>query len=203
MNASMGTLTTHAPDWLVSEMPAGYQTRFAEIQRLSAEMHAMDQMARLLWETGAPLQEAVRDTIASLKLEIDPVVDAGLGLAAQIDNKRRLLIHVASAESAIEKKSPELASVFKLVHEIAHADDRVVLVTNTDRSAPPKGRPSSVTQEAGDLLERLGVNVLPTTTLFGLWMISLQEPQRARAYLEKLHAQDGGPAPVVELSRPT
>jgi hypothetical protein len=197
MSATMGTSTTHTPDWLVSEMPAGYQTRFAEIQRLSAEMHAMDQMARLLWETGAPLQEAVRDTLASLKLEIDPVADSALGLAVRIDHKRRLLIHVATAESAIEKKSPELASVFKLLHEIAHDDDRVVLVTNTDRSGPPKGRPSSVTEEAGGLLKRLGVNVLPTTTLFGLWTISLQEPQRARAYLEKLHAQDGGPAPMV------
>src|SRR5262245_29721420 len=74
MGAIMATKTTPVaatPDWLVAEMPAGYQTRFAEVQRLSAEMHAMDRMARLLWEIGPPLHEAVRDTFASLKFEVD------------------------------------------------------------------------------------------------------------------------------------
>jgi hypothetical protein len=193
---TMATVAT-APEWLVAEMPAGYQTRFAEIQRLSAEMHAMDRMARLLWETGESLHEAVSETFAGLKFEIESLAAAPSVLAVKLSSKQRLLVHVAAADSAIEKKSPELAAIFRVVHEIAGADDRVVLVVNNDRLAPPKTRPTPVSTEAADLLSRLGVNILPATTLFALWSQSQQEAQRARVYLERLHGQDGGLAPQV------
>ena len=186
-----------APDWLVAEMPAGYQTRFAEIQRLSAEMHAMDQVARLLWEIGPPLYEAVRDALASLKLEVEPMPATGQTLAVKLDSKRRLLVHVSSAESTIEKKDPELASTFRIVHEAAGSDDRVVLVTNTERLSPPKGRQTPVSTEAGELLKRLGVNILPAPTIFGLWTLAQQDAQRAKTYLDRLHAQDGGAAAAM------
>jgi hypothetical protein len=189
--------TTTAPDWMVAEMPAGYQTRFAEIQRLSAEMHSMDRMARLLWETGAPLHEAVREIFAALKCEVDALPGGMPGLAVKLDARRRLLVYVSGAESAIEKKNPELASVFHIVHEIAGGEDRAVIVTNTDRAAPPKSRPAPVSTEAATLLGRLGANVLPAATLFALWTMSMQDPQRARTYLERLHAQDGGVAAAV------
>lgn len=186
-----------APEWLVAEMPAGYQTRFAEIQRLSSEMHAMDRVARLLWETGEPLHEAVGDALSSFKLEVDAVPAAPEALTVKLDGKRRLLVQVATADSTIEKKSPELASVFRLVHEVAGSDDRVVLATNTDRLAPPKGRPAPASKEALDLLGRLGVNVLPTPTLFALWTQAQQDLQRTKTYLDRLHAQDGGLAPAA------
>ena len=184
-----------APEWLVAEMPAGYQTRFAEIQRLSAEMNAMDRMARLLWETGDALHEAVRETFAGIKLEVDALAAVPSVVAVKLNSKQRLLVHVVATDSVIEKKSPEIASIFRVVHEIAGSDDRVVLVANSDRLTPPKTRPPAVSAEAVDLLTRLGVNLLPSTTLFALWTQSQQEAQRARVYLERLHAQDGGVAP--------
>jgi len=187
--------TSPAPEWVVAEMPAGYQTRYAEIQRLSAEMHSMDRMARLLWETGEPLQEAVKEAFEGLKYDVESL--PGGGLAVKLDSKRRLLVHVAAADAVIEKKSSELASVFQIVHETAGTDDRTVVVTNTDRSTPPKTRPASVSPEAATLLSRLGVNVLPATTLFALWSTSQQHPQRAKAYLDRLHGQDGGTASVL------
>ena len=73
-------------------------------------------------------------------------------------------------------------------------DDRTAVVVNTHREAPPKERPAPVTADAATLLGRLGVNVLPAATLFAVWSLSLSDPQRARAYVEHLHAQDGGMA---------
>lgn len=198
MSGIMGKLAANMPpDWMVAEMPAGYQTRYAEIQRLSAEMHSMDRMGRLLWETGAALHEAVRDTFTGLKLDVVELSVTVPVIAVKLDSKRRFCVHVATAESAIEKKSPELASVFRIVHEIAGSEDRAVLVTNTDRTVPPKARPAPVSSEAANLLERLGVNVLPAPALFTLWSFSLQDPQRARTYLDRLHAQDGGMAAAI------
>ena len=186
-----------APDWLVGEMPAGYQTRFAEIQRLSAEMNAMDKMARLLWETGTPLYEAVRDTFASFKFDVDDAPNDARVIVVKLDPRRRLLMYVAVAETAIEKKSPELATIFKIVHEIAGNGDRAVLVTNVDRTSPPKSRQSAVSADAADLLKRLGANVLPATTLFALWSQSQQDSTRVRTYLDRFHEQDGGTAPTI------
>jgi hypothetical protein len=186
------------PDWLVAEMPPGYQTRFAEIQRLSAEMHAMDRMARLLWESGPALHEAVGDAFDAMKYEVEsPAADPSL-LIIKLEHKRRLLVHVAETDAVIEKKSPELALVFRLVHELAADEDRTVLVTSGDRTVPPKARGAAVTPEAEKLLARLGVNVMPASTLFGVWSLAQQEPARARAYLDKFHAMDGGMAPAAK-----
>ena len=40
-------------------MPPGYQTRLGEIERLSADLDAMDRIGRVLWESGEPLRDAV------------------------------------------------------------------------------------------------------------------------------------------------
>src|SRR5690348_16535449 len=51
--AAVGSL----PDWAIKEMPSGYQTRLAEIERLSADIREMDRFARLLCEAGEPLEQ--------------------------------------------------------------------------------------------------------------------------------------------------
>ena len=183
-----------APDWLVAEMPPGYQTRFAEIQRLSAEMQAMDRFARLLWESGPELREAVAETFGSLKCAPEPVPGDTSVLMVKLDPRRRLLVAVAETDGVIEKKSPELARAFRLVHEIGGEDDRTLLVTSGDRAKPPNARAADVSPEALKLLTRIGVNVLPAATLFNVWSLSQMDPSRARTYLEKVHALDGGMA---------
>jgi hypothetical protein len=187
-----------APDWLVAEMPPGYQTRFTEIQRLSAEMHAMDRFARLLWETGPALREAVVEAFGALKYDIEsPPADAAL-LIVRLDARRRLLVHVAEGDGLIEKKSPELAHVFRLVHEIGGDDDRAVLVTSGDPALPPKARGADVSPEALKLLGRLGVNVMPAATLFSVWSLAQMDAPHARTYVDKFHAMDGGTAPPAK-----
>ena len=193
MNELAQARARSAPDWLVAEMPQGYQTRVAEIQRLSSEIEAMDRIGRLLWEIGQPLADAVRDVFTALRLETEPTGRAAThDLTVKLDANRRLLLSVSHSEGTIQKKSPELARVFQTLHEFAGDNDRVVLVANGDRAKRPADRSEAITADALTFLRRMGANVLTAPALFKLWLLALQDQERARTYLERLHAQDGG-----------
>jgi hypothetical protein len=180
------------PDWLPAEMPPGYNTRLLEIQRLSEELRTMGQFGRLLWTTGDELADAVREAFVALKFDIasTPAMPAS-SVTVNLDGRRRLLLHVSRSE-AIEKKSPDLAHVFQMLHEVANDDDRIVLVANTDPATRPADRRDPIDAEAMKLLRRLGANLLLAPTLFAVWTLSLQDRDRARSSIERLHAQDGG-----------
>lgn len=152
----------------------------------------MDRMGRLLWESGPALVEAVREALISLKLDTDASADGASAIAVKLDSKRRLLIHVQDAGQVIEKKSPELARAFQILHETAGPDDRVVLTANPHRDRPPASRPEAITPEALALLGRIGVNVMTTATLFAIWTLALTDQPRGRTLIDRLHAQDGG-----------
>jgi hypothetical protein len=174
-------------------MPPGYQTRLFELQRLSADLHEMDRIGRLLWETGDPLREAVAAVFGALKCEADDTPGSPPGLiVAKLGDSRRLLLVVSGAASPIEKTSEELAQAFQAV-QFATEDDRVVFVANSDPASPPADRPDPVLPDALDVLQRMGVDVVTATTLFRLWRLSLEDQEKARKALERLHAQDGGP----------
>jgi hypothetical protein len=189
---------TGAPDWCVGEMPPGYQTRFEEIQRLSADLHDMDRVARLLWATGDGLYEAVRDMFGSLGYDVSSPSGDPADIDVRIDAQRRLLLHISSQEGIVERKSDELARVFDLLHRQAGERDRVVLVADCDRGSRPADRPDPVSPDALAFAQRMGVNVVKTHALFNLWRVSLEDRDRARTLVERLHAQDGG---AFELPR--
>jgi len=176
------------PEWVVAEMPPGYQNRLLEIERLSADLRAMDRIGSVLWATGDPLQEAVSAVFGALKCE--PAA-AGGAMAVTIGEGRRLLVLVSAAISPIQKTNEELAQVFQTV-QFAGANDRVVLVVNNDPAMPPASRPDGVLSDALVILKRMGVNVVTTAMLFGLWRLSFEDAPKARKVLERLHAQDGG-----------
>jgi len=180
------------PDWLPGLMPPGYQTRFAEIQRLTAELQGMDRMGRLLWQGGSGLPELVKDVFTALKVEAELSPTATPQLVAKLDSKRRLLVQVIGGETAIEKRHPELAAAFQILHQTAGDDDRVVLVASPFRNLPPASRPEPVAPDALTLITRMGVNVVTTATLFSLWNLSMQDQPRGRTLVERLHGQDGG-----------
>ena len=181
-----------APEWLAAEMPPGYQTRLLEIERLSADLHAMDRIGRVLWETGEPLREAVGEVFRALRCEADAAAGPPPGLiAAKLGESRRLLLLISGAEGPIQKTHEELAHAFQAV-QFAAADDRVVFVANNDPAKRPADRPDPVLPDALGVLQRTGVDVVTTGTLFKLWRLSLEDPQKARKALERLHAQDGG-----------
>jgi len=181
------------PEWLAAEMPPGYNTRLMEIQRLSEELRTMGQFGRLLWSVGDELADAVRETFVALKFDARPT--PGLpasSLIVNVDARRRLLIHVSPTEGAIEKKSPDIAHLFQMLHEVAGDDDRIVLVANCDPATRPADRRDPIDPDAMKLLRRLGANVLLAPGLFAVWTLSLQDRDRARAAIDRLHAQDGG-----------
>jgi len=181
------------PGWVVEQMPAGYQTRMVEIQRLTAELREMDRFSQLLWQVGDALTDAVGDLFVTLKFDVESLRGAGAGpLAVKLENRRRLLLHVSRATGSIQKKDEDLAQIFQLLHEFAGGDDRVVLVANSAPERRPADRPDPIASDAIDLLQRLGANFVSGPSLFSLWTISFQEPKRARTIVDRLHAQDGG-----------
>lgn len=191
MSGLARSAVAETPDWVVGEMPPGYQTRMAEIQRLSDEMHAMDAIGRVLWQTGEPLRHAVRALLGTLKCDVESAPDPDGPIGARLDHARRLLFLVADAGGPIQKTSPDLARAFQIM-QFADERDRVVLVANVDPNARPADRPSAVMADAQKVVQRMGVNVLEASSLFGLWRLSMQDATRARTLLERLHAQDGG-----------
>jgi hypothetical protein len=180
-----------APDWMVAEMPPGYQTRLLEIKRLSADLQAMDGIGCVLWETGEALRNAVGTLLAALKCEVDLTPGDTGAIAVGLGGSRRLLLVVSGASSPIQKTNEELARSFQAV-QFAGANDRVVLVVNNHPATVPADRPDPILPDALGVLQRMGVDVLTTVTLFRLWRLSLDDPQTARRALDRLQAQDGG-----------
>lgn len=188
-----------APEWVTAEMPPGYQTRLQEIERLSADLHAMDAIGRILWEEGQPLGDAVTAVFAALDCQVGRgPYDAG-PIAVTLAAPRRLIVVIAASSSPVEKTSDELALAFRAV-QFASEGDRVLLVPGNDRATPPAARSEPVHADALGMLQRMGVVVLTTTALFRLWRLSLEDGAKAKKALDRLHAQDGGPF-VVASSR--
>jgi len=179
------------PAWVTAEMPPGYQNRLFEIQRLTADLREMDQIARVLWETGQPLEQAVAAILGAVECEVDAERGTAGALVATIGSSRRLLLVVSGGAGPIEKTSEELTRAFQAV-QFASPGDRVVLVGGNDPNTPPADRPAPVLPEALDIVERMGVNVTTTATVFRLWRLSLEDKPKARKALDQLHAQDGG-----------
>jgi hypothetical protein len=190
-----------APDWMATEMPPGYQTRLFEVQRLSADLHAMDRIGRVLWETGDPLRDAVGEVFGALGCEVEITPGTAGAIAAKLGESRRLVLLVSRADSPIQKTNEELAQVFQAV-QFAAVDDRVVLVASNDPATPPADRPDPILPDALGVLHRMGVDVMTTATLFKLWRLSLEDKQKARKALERLHAQDGGPFVLPRVDVP-
>jgi hypothetical protein len=195
----MSDLVAHpGPDWVVGEMPAGYQNRLSEIQRLIAELHGMGRFARLLYEAGPALAESVRDAFAALKFETELLQgSSAAGVLAALDRKRRLLLVASDATATIEKRSPDVGAVFHMLQDVAGDSDRVALVTNVDAERRPADRSAQLAPDALAFLTRMGASHVTGPTLFNLWKLSLENVDRARAQVERLHAEAPG---TFELS---
>jgi hypothetical protein len=180
------------PDWMAAEMPPGYQTRLLELQRLSTDLDAMDRIGRVLWETGEPLRDAVTAVFEALRCEVEVAPDTAWPIRVKLGESRRLLLLVSGAAGPIEKTNQELVSAFQAV-QFAAQNDRVVFVVNNDPMTPPPERPDPFLPDALGVLQRMGVDVVTTATLFKLWRLWLEDQQKARKVLDRLHAQDGGP----------
>jgi hypothetical protein len=180
-----------APEWMSAEMPPGYQTRLWEIERLSVDLDVMDRIGRVLWETGEPLRDAVGAVFSALKCEVDTTPGPTGPIVVTLGESRRLLLVVSGSASQIQKTDEELAQAFRAV-QFASVNDRVVLVANNDRATPPADRPDPALPDALDVLQRMGVPVVTTATLFRLWRLWYEDQPKARKVLERLLAEEGG-----------
>ncbi len=187
------------PDWLAAEMPPGYRNRIEELQRLSRELDELMRFGRLLCDTGDELCDAVCQVLVALEFAAAPGLRPST-IVVRLDMGQRLLIHVSASDQIVQRRSPELANVFQLLHEDAANGDRVVLVANHNPATRPAERGEGVDGEALSLLKRLGANYMAGATVFALWSLSLQDRARARDMVDRLHTQDGGvfvlPVPV-------
>jgi hypothetical protein len=194
MIEAVNPVASKIPDWMVAEMPPGYQTRLDEIKRLSAELKEMDGIGCVMWEMGEVLTDAVKTLFAALKCDVDSKPGNMPAIAVNLGGSRRLLLTVAGVSSPIQKTNEELTHSFQAVQH-AGANDRVVLVVNSTPARSPADRPTPILPDALDVLQKMGVNVLTTVTLFRLWRQSLEDQQKARQALEYLYQQDGGQFP--------
>jgi hypothetical protein len=175
-------------------MPPGYQNRVAEIQRLMSDLQEMGQFGALLYQVGPELGEAARRVFVALKFETElmagPVSSA---VAVRLDAHRRLLLVPSAATESIQKKGPELAQVFQVLHEVADEQvDRVVLISNADPGTRPADRADAITPEALAFLVRMGASHLPAPALFALWKLSLTDAGHARAQVDRWYGQAAG-----------
>ncbi|HUR36089.1 MAG TPA: hypothetical protein VM032_19940 [Vicinamibacterales bacterium] len=191
------------PDWVVAEMPPGYQNRVREIQMLMSDLQAMSRFGRLLTDTGGRLGEIVRDVFVTLGLDTALMADeqSTAVVVGLPQGRGRLLVHVAADAQIVQKKSPEIGRLFQVLHEVAEDRDRVVFVTNTEATRPPADRLGALTADASAFLTRLGVSHVASTTLFALWKLALQEPDRAREQVLRLHEHQGGTFELPSYTR--
>lgn len=191
-NPAAGTLQA-GPDWVVAEMPPGYQNRVAEIQRMLVELEEMGRFGRLLYETGPGLAEMARQVFSALKFDTEVLGgQQSPATAVRLDKERRLLVQTSAAAEPIQRKGPELAEVFQLMHETAEESDRVVLLTNMDASKRPAERAAAFAPDALAFFVRLGALHITAPTLFALWKFGLVDPPRARTQVERMHAHAAG-----------
>ena len=135
----------------------------------------------------------MRDAFAALQYEVELMPDAPeSGVAVKLGANRQLLLHVMASDGPIKKKDPELSRVFQMLHESDTDVTRVVLVANSEPGKAPADRGDGIGPDALAFLSRMGVNVVTTPVVFKLWMLSLQDRERARVFVERLYEQDGG-----------
>ena len=199
----LAEISAATPEWLTEEMPHGYRNRIEEIARLTKELQAMWPFGRLLWATGSQLSDTVRDVFAALKLDVESITSGDTSfLAVRLEGRRRLLVYVSPSRDVVEKKSADVAAVFRMLHECADENDRGILVINPHGIMPPTARPEGLTPDALAIVKRLGVNVLSGPSAFQLWTLVTHDPERASRFIELLHEQDGGMFTVLPERRP-
>ena len=184
-----------APDWISGWMPPHHLEILAEIDKLKEEGSQMESLGRLLWQTGSPLEEAVRDLFRAVGLSAeltpgpsssDVVVDVGEG--------KRLLVLVTGTENGLTHMSPKIKQAFEASQDASGESDRVVLVANVHRLRPVADREwlDPATSEARMVIKGVGAVFVTTATLFAIWELSWEHPDVATDHLLSLHTAEAG-----------
>ena len=181
------------PDWVMPELPPQYEEIARQIAALREQARAYEGVAGVLWQTGEALKSSVAELFTLLGFDVERLPDANYDLRVELGDDRRMLVEVVSEAQTLDRRSPHIGRVLRVLQEDAGARDRVVLAANVFPTlAPPARRDAPVAVDALRLIQGLGANVVPTSTLFGLWKGSLQDRDAARRSVMNLYAMDGG-----------
>ncbi len=142
-----------APDWLASKQPRRAAEIREQIAALRAESRNLGRVVALLWQTGQPLNEAVRDVFRSFgfSAELTPP-GATYDVTVDLGNSRRLLIEVTGIDDIVRKHSNKIPQVLQTTTREANERDRVVLAVNAHRRTVPEKRGDLLTPDAANLL---------------------------------------------------
>ena len=190
------------PGWVAGLMPQRQAEIGAEIGKLQAaiaklqeEAGAIESMGRLLYQTGQPLKEAVRDVFGLNGLQAElTAAESTYDVTVNLDTSKRLLVVVTGTDKKITNKSAEIRQVFETAQAITGEEDRLVLAANVQRERPVADREwlDSATPDALMLMTGLGAVFVTTATLFRIWKLSTENPQAATEHLLQLHAAAPG-----------
>jgi hypothetical protein len=182
------------PDWVVQELPPAYADIARQIQALREQAAAFEGVAGVLWQDGPPLVSALAELFGALEFGTEAMGGgAGYDLRVDLEGNRRLLLIVVGGDEQLDRRSPQLAKILRVLQEDAGERDRVVLAANLFARMPVASRPQDqVAIEAMRLIQGLGANFVPTSALFGIWKASLQDRAQAKRSVMNLHAMDGG-----------
>ena len=184
------------PEWVRGWMPQRHVEIMAEIEKLKEEAAQMESLAQLLWQTGQPLEQSVRDIFRAVGLsaELTPGSKAS-DLTVDVGEGKRLLIVVAGTDAAITNKSPKIKQIFDASQEVADEGERIVMVANVHRLRPPADREwlDPLTGEAMMIIKGVSAVFVTTATLFAVWKLSQEHPQAAINHLLQLHLAESGP----------
>jgi hypothetical protein len=182
------------PNWVLAELPPKYADLATQIAALMEQAREYEALAGALWQTGPPLTNAVAAVFRSLQCQTEMMDNgANYDVRAQLDGKQRFLVHVVGSEAPLDRRAPEIARILRTLQEDADEQDRVLLALNISYDQPPASRKVELaSQEALRLIQGLGANLVPTSTLFGLWKYSLHDATSAKKSLIRLHELKGG-----------
>jgi hypothetical protein len=187
-------MTLRQPDWIVDELPPQYAAIAEQIAALRQQAREYEEVATALWQTGPPLVDAVALLFRLMQCDVE-VMDSSANYDArvQLQSGARFLMQVAGSPVPLDRRSPEIARILRTLQEDAEPTDRVLLALNIAYDVPPAARRDELaTPDAMRLIQGLGANLVPTSTLFGLWKYSLQDAEHVQKTLQRLHELHGG-----------
>ena len=180
--------------WVTAELPPAYAEIAGKIAALREEAQKYEEIAGVLWQVGQPLAVGVRDIFAALKYDASLTErESGYNVRVDLGAERHLVVEVAGSVGVIDRKSPTITELLRLLQNDLSDQDRLVLAVNAWCELPLEARKKDlVTADAVKLVQRVGANIVATSTLFGIWRYSLTNLEAARQSVMKLYSHDGG-----------
>ena len=193
------------PEWLSDFFSRAKRARGQAQDVGRPSYYRLDEVGQLLWQTGTPLECAVRDAFKSAGLEAELAEpNTTYDVDVSLDDGRRLLVEVTDINGGISKSSNKISQVLAAIQNHAGDGDRVVLVANVYRKSSPDARlgQEALTKEAHALIVGLKVVFVTTTTLFAMWRLAQQDPKAAKAQVVALHGAAPGVFEMEDLRSP-